>query len=66
MFSDGFADQKGESTGKKYYYKPFRELITEVSLLEADKKSQYLSERFKEWKGAKSQADDVFVWGLKI
>lgn len=66
MFSDGFPDQKGEVTGKKYYYKPFRELIKEVSQLPSDKKTEHLSEKFARWKGAKSQADDVFVWGLKI
>ncbi len=66
VFSDGFADQKGESTGKKFYYKPFRELILKVSEQPKHEKTTYLSAVFSEWKGAKSQADDVFVWGLKI
>lgn len=66
MFSDGFVDQKGEATGKKYYYKPFRELIMEVGVLPSSQKSEHLRKTFAEWKGVKSQADDVFVWGLKI
>jgi PAS domain S-box-containing protein len=66
MFSDGFADQKGFQTNKKFYYKPFRDLMIEVADLDSTQKSDFLDDRFQKWKGNLRQADDVFVWGLKI
>ena len=66
MFSDGFADQKGSQTNKKFYYKPFRDLFLEMSGLNTEEKSDFLANKFENWKGNLKQADDVFVWGLKI
>ncbi len=66
LFSDGFPDQKGGELNKKYFYQPFRELLIKTAKLSPDQKVNFLSQNFKEWKGTNSQADDVFVWGLKI
>ena len=66
IFSDGFADQKGFKTGKKYYYEPFRNLVLKTSQLDSNKKAKHLQDEFDSWKGSLMQADDVFVWGLKI
>ncbi len=66
LFSDGFPDQKGGTKKKKFFYQPFRELLLETSQLPNDKKKEYLVQKFNNWKGNLKQADDVFVWSLKI
>ena len=50
-FTDGFADQKGGAKNKKFYYPPFRKLLSEVSGLEMNKQREVLYSSFKEWKG---------------
>lgn len=66
FFSDGFPDQKGGSKGKKFYYPPFRELISTVNQLPQEEKLKHLNKVFNKWKIGKDQTDDVLVWGLKI
>lgn len=66
FFSDGFPDQKGGTKGKKFYYPPFRELISTVNQLPQDEKLKHLNKVFSKWKIGKDQTDDVLVWGLKI
>lgn len=66
MFSDGYADQFGGPLGKKFKYKPLKELL----LKHADKKmyeqKEILEHRFEEWKGELEQIDDVVLMGIKI
>lgn len=66
FFSDGFPDQKGGSKGKKFYYSPFRELISTVNQLPQEEKLKHLNKVFNKWRIGKDQTDDVLVWGLKI
>ncbi len=66
FFSDGFPDQKGGPKGKKFYYPPFRELITTLNRLPSEEKLPHLNKVFNKWKIGKDQTDDVLVWGLKI
>lgn len=66
LFSDGFPDQKGGIKGKKFYYPPFRELLTTVNQLPKEEKVKHLKKVFNKWKIGKDQTDDVLVWGLKI
>lgn len=66
FFSDGFPDQKGGTNAKKFYYSPFRELISTVNQLPQDEKLKHLNKVFGKWKIGKDQTDDVLVWGLKI
>ena len=66
MFSDGFCDQFGELTDKKFKYWRFRQLIESVQgqSMSAQKKS--LERSFSEWKGSTQQIDDVTVFGFQI
>lgn len=66
FFSDGFPDQKGGTKSKKFYYPPFRELISTVNQLPQEEKLKHLNKVFNKWKLGKEQTDDVLVWGLKI
>lgn len=66
MFSDGFPDQFGEKTNKKFKIKKFRELIFSCSQLSMDKQKAHIQNSFEEWKGKASQVDDVLVMGFEI
>ena len=66
LFSDGFADQFGGVKGKKFRYKPFKELILENSNKQMEVQKEILENSFANWKGKNEQIDDVVVLGLKI
>lgn len=66
LFTDGFADQKGGTDGKKFYYPPFRELLERVSSMPAFEQKLILEKTFNNWKSNHQQTDDVLVMGIKI
>jgi serine phosphatase RsbU (regulator of sigma subunit) len=66
IFSDGFCDQFGELTNKKFKYKRFRELILSVQGPGMIQQKSMLEKAFKDWKGRTQQVDDVIVFGFKI
>jgi serine phosphatase RsbU (regulator of sigma subunit) len=66
MFSDGFYDQFGGDTGRKFMKKTFRELIVDISSKPMKEQKEIVNNRFNEWKGTYDQADDVLVAGIKI
>ncbi len=65
-FSDGFADQFGGAKQRKYMYKRFKELLTEISVFPMEKQKEVLEETFENWKGDLEQLDDVLIIGVKI
>lgn len=66
MFTDGFPDQFGGPQGKKFKYRPFKDLLLEVHERPMEEQHRILSLIFDEWKGDLSQIDDVLVIGLKL
>ncbi len=66
MFTDGFPDQFGGPQGKKFKYRPFKDLLLEVSERPMEEQQRILSLIFDEWKGDLSQIDDVLVIGLRL
>jgi len=66
MFSDGYADQFGGPSGKKYYSKRLKELFVEISELSMRDQKKVLNSTFKEWMGNEEQVDDVIIWGIRI
>ncbi len=66
MSSDGYADQFGEATGKKFLSKNFTDLLSKVSLLPVKEQSKRIDDEFLKWKGNLEQVDDVLVLGIKI
>jgi serine phosphatase RsbU (regulator of sigma subunit) len=66
IFSDGFCDQFGEHTDKKFKYWRFRELIESVQGKSMAEQKSVLEKSFKEWKGRTQQVDDVTVFGFQI
>jgi len=66
MFTDGFPDQFGGPQGKKFKYRPFKDLLLEVHERPMEEQHRILSLIFDEWKGDLSQIDDVLVIGLRL
>lgn len=66
LFSDGYADQFGGERGKKFKYKPFKELLIETSLLSGEKQNEAVIKAFNDWKRDYEQIDDVCILGVKV
>ena len=66
IFTDGFADQFGGPDGKKFRTTELRKLICNLADTPLDKQKKVLEHTFTDWKGRKSQVDDVCAMGLKV
>jgi serine phosphatase RsbU (regulator of sigma subunit) len=66
LFSDGFSDQFGEITDKKFKHKQFRMIIESVQGLPMAIQKDHLENAFLRWKGATQQIDDVLVFGFQL
>jgi len=66
LFSDGFADQFGELTDKKFKYKHLKRVITSLKGIPMAKQKKILENTFNDWKGNTQQIDDVLVLGFQI
>jgi len=61
LFTDGFADQMGGTTGKKFRYKTFKDLLLTTHELKVNEQENFIRKTLKEWKGAFDQTDDILV-----
>ncbi len=66
LFSDGFADQFGELTDKKFKHKHLKRVITSMNGIPMAKQKKILENTFNDWKGDIQQIDDVLVLGFQI
>jgi serine phosphatase RsbU (regulator of sigma subunit) len=64
--SDGFPDQFGGPKGKKYKYKPFKQLLLDNSKNKMDGQKEILNSTIVNWMGnTTEQIDDICIMGLK-
>lgn len=66
VFTDGFADQFGGESGKKFMTKRFKELLLSIHKKPATEQEAILEKSLAEWKKEISQVDDILVMGVKI
>lgn len=66
IFSDGFADQFGGERGKKYKYKPFKDLLLANAHKSMEEQKQLILNEFDVWKRDLEQVDDVCILGVRI
>jgi serine phosphatase RsbU (regulator of sigma subunit)/tetratricopeptide (TPR) repeat protein len=66
MSTDGYVDQIGEITNKKFLSSRYEKLLKEINGLPIEKQNQLLEENFDEWIGDSKQIDDVLVIGFRI
>ncbi len=66
VFTDGFADQFGGESGKKYMTKRFKDLLLSIHHKPATEQEAILEKSLAEWKKDISQVDDILVMGVRI
>ena len=66
IFSDGYADQFGGPNNKKFKYKPFREMLLEISSQPFSQQQTIIHNRLVDWKGQNEQVDDICVIGFSF
>lgn len=66
LLTDGFADQFGGEKGKKFMYKPLKELLLKVNDNSLEEIKLHLARTLDEWKGNNEQVDDVLIFGVRI
>ena len=66
-FSDGFQDQFGFESGRKFMSKHLRELLVEIHQKPMAEQKEILNTTYEAWRGpAEHQTDDVVLFGLRI
>lgn len=66
IFSDGYADQFGGPSGKKFMVGNFRKLLLQIADLNSFLQKEKLNETLLTWQGGQEQVDDVLVIGVKV
>jgi serine phosphatase RsbU (regulator of sigma subunit) len=66
LCSDGYADQFGSTDGKKYKSGNVKKLLTEIWHLPICTQKDRLEKEILDWKGDRSQVDDILFIGTKI
>jgi serine phosphatase RsbU (regulator of sigma subunit) len=66
LFTDGYADQFGGEKGKKFKYKPLKEMLAINAPQSMSVQKATLEEAFVKWKGNLEQVDDVCILGIKL
>ena len=66
IFTDGYADQFGGPSGKKFKHQQLVELMCSISTLPINEQQTKLEMEFESWRGNLEQVDDICVIGIKI
>jgi serine phosphatase RsbU (regulator of sigma subunit) len=66
MFTDGFPDQLGGETGKKFLIGRFRELLLSVSNEPMQIQKLKLEQILQKWQDGFEQTDDILVMGYEV
>jgi hypothetical protein len=65
LFSDGYIDQFGGSSGRKFMKKNFKKLILDIQDYPMKKQEELLEQNLNEWMGQTPQIDDILVIGIR-
>ncbi|HAA14311.1 MAG TPA: hypothetical protein DCE41_22510 [Cytophagales bacterium] len=67
LYSDGYTDQFGSRTDKKYMHRRFREFLGTLQNLDLDQQLRRLGEEIDDWQGKyQEQTDDMLVVGVRF
>lgn len=66
LFSDGYPDQFGGNSNKKFLYKRFRKLVERSAPLTMAEQLDMFATTFYQWKGSHDQVDDLLVLGIIV
>ena len=65
MFSDGYTSQFEETGSKKFNYRRFRKLLTDINHKALKDQPAILHRTLEAWQGSFEQIDDIMVIGYK-
>ncbi len=65
LFTDGFADQFGEKTDRKYLTKKFKAFLHSIAHLPSAEQVKRIETEHLNWRGSLNQTDDILVVGIK-
>jgi sigma-B regulation protein RsbU (phosphoserine phosphatase) len=65
-YTDGFADQFGGKSGKKFKYQQFEELLVSNHGKRFAEQKELLNTSIDTWRGKLEQVDDILVIGVKV
>ncbi|MGQ0828052.1 MAG: tetratricopeptide repeat protein [Bacteroidota bacterium] len=66
IFTDGYADQFGANSGKKFMTKRFKELLFSIQDKSMKEQKTILDDTIEKWKGNLEQVDDILVIGIRF
>ncbi len=66
LFTDGFYDQIGGGSKKKYLIKNLKKLLVKISIYDMKKQKSELIKTFNNWKANNKQIDDLLIIGIKV
>lgn len=66
LFSDGYVDQFGGESNKKFMKKRLKELFFEYAEMPIHQHQSILLEQLKTWKGTNEQVDDICMIGFEV
>jgi len=66
LFSDGFSDQFGGSSGKKFKVVSLKNAFSAIYRMGMKEQKDYLEELLYDWMGDQPQVDDILVIGTRV
>ncbi len=66
LFSDGYIDQFGKVTSRKFMSKTFKNLLLYINNKKMSEQNNIIDKTLIEWKKDLEQIDDILVMGMKI
>jgi serine phosphatase RsbU (regulator of sigma subunit) len=66
LSSDGFRDQIGGESNKKFKVAKFHEMLIEMHSQPMDIQPEILDKKHTEWRGDMEQTDDILIVGVKV
>jgi len=66
LLSDGYSDQFGGESGRKFLKKNLKKLILEVQGLPMKQQRDLLENRLLDWMGDHDQVDDILIMGVSV
>jgi len=66
MFTDGYTDQFGGPSGKKFKMNRLQIILDDIHNRNMEEQYRVIKENFDHWKGHNPQVDDVLMIGVKI
>ena len=64
LFSDGYVDQFGGPNGKKFKFRPFRNLLLNICNLPMEEQREELIRKHLDWRAEIPQLDDISIFGF--